>query len=766
MKTYLLLCLTLLTSIICQGRHVTFVTPENQPIASVRCVGYSAGNDSIASWVSDKNGTIEINTTGLGHIIASHPDFNDRTILSRELDSESATVILTPGKELQEVQVEGEYQTIGKESVTYIPLKNQKKAAQDAVKLLSLMAIPQLDVDPVTKAVRTAHGEGVSIFIDYIPATEEDLTGMRTEDVKKVEFYRYPTDARFKGAAYAVNFIMQKYLWGGYTKLTGEENLGINITKGNVYSKMAYKRMTFDLYASEKYYTNRHVGQKNVETFNFTDLHGNGPQTITRTSETESSLERRNTNNVSMRAIYNAENTQITNLVSFNLLNTPHVDRHNLLRYSSDFLPFTESFTNRSFHEWSLGYNGEYYFKFSDQSSLNLTAEYTYGKNRSDMHYLVPDELSIVNNADERVNHMGGVAYHTWRPNGSNKFSTSASARFDWNSIDYTGSSPSRQKFTVGSYSVGQHYDHYFGNKASVGAYLSWYWYINRISGMREDTNSPMYGINASWSPTGKSQFYLDINTATLIAGSSGKSPNILQENELMWYTGTPGVKNAKRIRGSLSYIWYPNNTWQVYADANLFYTRDRLVDIYTPTGPDGTMLRRYGNSGEFYNSNIGMNVTGRFLSNRLVARLRPQVRFLKTTGEYAWRHNEFTCYLNLSYYLGDFYFTGWMITSVKYQDESYPMVFDYGIRYSLGAGWSRGPWNVSAEAYNFAHSSWKAYDGTLRSRYYNVDRTAYELAYHATYTITLTYTIGYGKKIDRGDELRGGGGVGSAILN
>ena len=205
MKTYLLLCLTLLTSIICQGKHVTFVTPEDQPIANVRCVGYSAGNDSIASWVSDKNGTIEINTTGLGHIIASHPDFNDRTILSRELDSESATVILTPGKELQEVQVEGEYQTINNQVATYIPMKNQKKAAQDAVSLLSMMAIPQLSVDPVTNAVKTAQGGDISIFIDYVPAAQGDLTGIKTEDVRKVEVYQRPDDPRFKGADYVVN---------------------------------------------------------------------------------------------------------------------------------------------------------------------------------------------------------------------------------------------------------------------------------------------------------------------------------------------------------------------------------------------------------------------------------------------------------------------------------------------------------------------------------------------------------------------------------
>lgn len=114
--------------------------------------------------------------------------------------------------ELDEVVVEASNQRTSSNLSTYIPVARQKNAASDAIALLSQMAIPQIEVDPVSRSVKTASGQVVSVFIDFLPATSQDLQGMRTQDVKKVEYYLFPTDPRFQGAKYAINFIMQKQL--------------------------------------------------------------------------------------------------------------------------------------------------------------------------------------------------------------------------------------------------------------------------------------------------------------------------------------------------------------------------------------------------------------------------------------------------------------------------------------------------------------------------------------------------------------------------
>ncbi|WP_289872137.1 hypothetical protein [Duncaniella dubosii] len=186
------------------------------------------------------------------------------------------------GQELQEVVVEAQMQRTNAEVSTYIPMARQKNVAQNAVSLLFQMSIPQISVDPVSQAIQTVHGQNVSVFIDFVPATSEDLKGMKTQDVKKVEYYNHPSDARFQGAKYVINFVMQKYEWGGYTKLNANKWFGVNRTEGSVYSKMAYKKMTFDLFADEIYLKNRHTGQNSVENFKFTDLYGQGPITVGR----------------------------------------------------------------------------------------------------------------------------------------------------------------------------------------------------------------------------------------------------------------------------------------------------------------------------------------------------------------------------------------------------------------------------------------------------------------------------------------------------
>lgn len=309
-------------------------------------------------------------------------------------------------QELNEVVVEAANQRTSSNVSTYIPMARQKNAAADAISLLSQMAIPQIEVDPISQAVKTASGQGVSIFIDYLPATIQDLQGMRTQDVKKVEYYLHPNDPRFQGAHYAINFIMQKYEWGGYTKVTANKWFGVNRTEGEVYSKMAYKSMIFDLYADEIYLTNRHGGVSSTETFRFDDLYGKGPQTVQRTSETNSSLYRNNSNDFAFRALYNSDKARISNRISYSLTNVPHNDAVNSLLYSSDLFSPTSATSLTSNHNWALNYNGNVFLTFSPKFSFEAVVMYTFGKNKSNSQYSTGDALTITNNASEDVHNL------------------------------------------------------------------------------------------------------------------------------------------------------------------------------------------------------------------------------------------------------------------------------------------------------------------------------------------------------------------------
>ena len=117
-------------------------------------------------------------------------------------------------RELDEVVVEARNQRLGAEVSTYIPTSKQKNSSQTAADLLNRMAIPQIKISANDNITDLA-GKSVDVFIDFLPASKDDLQGMRMQDVKKVEYYDFPSDPRFQGKAHVINFVMQKYEYGG-----------------------------------------------------------------------------------------------------------------------------------------------------------------------------------------------------------------------------------------------------------------------------------------------------------------------------------------------------------------------------------------------------------------------------------------------------------------------------------------------------------------------------------------------------------------------
>lgn len=667
-------------------------------------------------------------------------------------------------QELDEIVVEASNQRTSSNISTYIPMARQKNAATDAITLLSQMAIPQIEVDPISQAVKTASGQGVSIFIDFLPATAQDLQGMRTQDVKKVEYYLHPTDPRFQGAHYAINFIMQKYEWGGYTKVTANKWFGVNRSEGEVYSKMAYKSMIFDLYADEIYLTNRHGGTGSTETFRFEDLYGNGPQTIQRTSETNSSLYRNNSNDFALRALYNSDKARISNRLSYSLTNIPHDDAVNSLLYSSDLFSTKTATSLTSSHNWAISYNGNFFFTFSPKFSFETEAIYTYGKNKSNSFYTTGDALSITNNASEDVHNLQISPRLYWQLNDKNSLMFYFATSQNWNFIDYLGSSPSHQKYNVGGYLVGAHYDLNL-EKWNVGGEFGWAWEYNHISDSRMNNNFPQANAYATFSPSDKHQIEATWRYGKDVPEASQKSPNMLQQDELMWYQGTPTLSDYSYHSAGLSYIWLPNNKWQLSADGYVYMLGNRCVTIYSPTAPEGTMLRKYVNDGDYRSGMLGISATAKFFGGKLVAKLRPQYWLRKTTGGYASRRNELTCTAQLTYYFGKFYLWGWYMSPSHYQEEQSGIVERTPAKYQVQLGWGDKGWNIRAGVYNFLRTSWESSHQTLTSEYYSFDRKQFSTAQHWRITFAVSYTFGYGKKVDHYDEVGGSGTTGSAIL-
>lgn len=89
---------------------------------------------------------------------------------------------------LDEVVVVAQMQSTSPNVTTYIPSGKQKNATQNAIDLLRHMAIPQIKINPIDNPVTDNTGDGVSLFFNYMPASKEDIEGLHTADVRRIEY--------------------------------------------------------------------------------------------------------------------------------------------------------------------------------------------------------------------------------------------------------------------------------------------------------------------------------------------------------------------------------------------------------------------------------------------------------------------------------------------------------------------------------------------------------------------------------------------------
>ena len=167
-------------------------------------------------------------------------------------------IMRTRTVKLGTVSVEADNSYLYSDRSVYIPTARQKNASQTGADLLDHMSIPQLGLISGGN-VFTSAGKPVAIYIDYLPATESDLKAMRTEDVKKVEYFVYSSDPRLQGNPYVVNFVMQRYEYGGYLKTFGHTNIVSNAV-GELLTNLRFRRknMTYDIMGSTYHYDRKH----------------------------------------------------------------------------------------------------------------------------------------------------------------------------------------------------------------------------------------------------------------------------------------------------------------------------------------------------------------------------------------------------------------------------------------------------------------------------------------------------------------------------
>lgn len=660
-------------------------------------------------------------------------------------------------KELSEVTVVANNQHAGSEKTVYIPDNRQRSAASDGVSLLARMNIPQLDVNPLSETVKTVDSQGVSLFINYHQASREDVAGINPQNVKRVEYYDFPTDPRFMRAQHAVNFVTKEQISGGYTKLSGKERFLVRSGSASVYSKFSYKAMEYYVMLTGEHDDNSHIGNHTIESYKLPD------KTLERLSTTSSGKYRERNLFAGLRAAWNKDdNFSFRSLISIRRNRAPVNNTFGTVEIFPGGGIDDYTYDN----EWSylqLGWENDIYASFEKGWALNGYVQAEYDDNNTGSTYNA-GQISITNNAHE----------HNWSLRGNFQINKAVNEKFSlfanllagggMTNIKYSGSDDAQNNFKpffVGasagvSMSLGKLSGSVDGGFAMESS---------TINGETVNDNYPFTHINLQYAPNQKHSIGIWLQYAAFSPDAAMKNPNMIQQNELLYISGNPDLHCSKHIASNLSYTFLPGNMWQLSVYATMFRIMNRQAPLYLPEAPGGLLVKKYFNDGDYNHGQVGARFSGKFLSGKLAASVAPRLLLYHTTGTNSISRYPFCISANIDYYAGAFFFNIYWGSTSSYVDGETCYYRKLPGEYSASAGWAKNGWNIQISAADIFRSSWIISDDTFQSRWFDSQITQFGADYHRRVSLSVSYTFNYGRKVNTANELRDNGGGASSIL-
>lgn len=671
-------------------------------------------------------------------------------------------------QELKEIVVEGRTQRIVKFGVEYIPDKKTKKTSTDATNLLLQMQIPQLSISPGTTDIKTASGKEVAMYIDYAPASEQDLRGLRPEDVLYVEILNYPDDPRFQSAPHVVNFIMVHYEWGGYTKMSvWGHTLTDDAINGDVYSKLVYKKWTFDANASAEY---RHLGRyKTTQEQIFRNIEYNGnhfDEVIRQSVAGIDYLKRTNSQWASFRATYRNDVNYILHMISFVREAMP-IDRNGLLvSFSREILTNASAVdinTSQSMYPQLKGY---YQFSLPKGNSIVASWNFTYGSTRQNAFYQLSDLAPIINDNNEKIYSPVANLQYSKKFSHSNTFRTSLMTYNTIYNTRYSGSYEGIQKLLSSENMLFLEYMQNWHSGLNLYSRAGVSYVVGRVNGTNvlEQWN-PRLGIQLEYNINDKHSASIEGWWGNSHPKASTANEALVQSNELLWLQGNPDLKNTLFASASASYTYIPTNRLSLSATIEYEGNPNKpAYEFHTVSGLDG-LIRRTVNSGDGHIYSAWISANLRLLDNTLTFRINGQAQRVVMTGCDKQTMN----FIFTSIY-AQYTRNNWSAMLFYQSPQKQLNAWTNGTRtsfkstYGLFLNYSTGDFKAGLQFRNWF--SRNGYATTVfHSPRYDESAEIWDGDLSRNIRLTLTYTISYGKKVNRGGELHQSGKLGSAIL-
>lgn len=662
-------------------------------------------------------------------------------------------------KQLDEIVVTGERGWIDGNTINYIPTRKEKRLADSPASLIKAMHLPMLSVRDGN--IVNGAGNTVAVFINGQRANDIDISTFWPKDVKKVQYVENSNDPLFEGVPYVVNFITSRYLVGGVSKI----NLFQRIPTKGIYtlsSKTTYKKMTFGMKAYYLYSRdNRTIKETDYE---YRDIYydDNFHNLIERHQE-EKSTERANYAECAFNAKYTGSKFIATHTVSMTYDHNPYSTNSGSDRWTDNIFDSSYSWNAEKSKSVSPRVSGNYVYVFSPKWYITGLWQYAYSGNRSRSWNQTCDTDIVYNQYRENVNSCNFSLVPTFLCNSKFSFQLLLTSSLNWFDSRYMGSADTDNNMATQDlisslkiYWIPSKKFYLMVEPGLTGAF-------KQIGDVRNNSVIPTLKVWASYNPGRRFNIGASVSHYTHAASASESNPVLVKASELMWSMGNPYLKNGRYWDMTVSANHILSNAFSMAYALVYHHSNNDIISTYTPADQTtGGLVRQMTNAGPAYQLYGKVSFRLSLLDNNLSLGASPK-----------WQYDHFSS--------GQFRAFNWVSASadVDYTIGDFQISAEYdGPRKDIDSAgreknWYQDCWNASvvygsdnirleARVYDIFNKRARSKTEFVSPNYLtrlNLMEIGREVS------ISLTYTFGYGKKIDRDIDIDSGAATESSIL-
>ncbi len=747
--------------------HGRAIDSDNEPVAAARIMLLAPGDSAVITYgLTDEEGRFTIPCDNRQVIVkAGCIGYKTAYKLCNSFAVGDIVMESLP-IQLGSVTVVADKASLYSDKSIFRPTQQQRKSSQTATELLNRMAIPQINARLGSESLSTVTGQPIAIYIDYVPASASELRMMRTTDVKSVEYLEFPTDPRFQGSSYVINFRMQKYEYGGYIKTLASESLIANSGLAQTNARLQRNKMTFDVMGYGYYMDNRHIGFDRTETFRLPSDDNGRTETFQRRQSTESSHFTTRNFETSVRALYNADKITANTQIAFGGENTPRNNQSGITRYTPSTVhensEFSSTADNRSKY---LSYNGYYYFSLPHGNSLTAQLDYQYSRTAQSSMYEETGFSPIANGAHDNTNSGSARITYNQTFGRAHSIKVSGYGLYETNRTAYSGSLSTLDRASTKSAQAGAGYN--FNNKDFSGSLgFGWDWVQTALNDNEAYAAFPYADAFLNYSINRKNSFNIGFHYSVWPPSSNYKSDKVIQVSPFMRHTGNPHLKSHRSFDFGFNYTFVPTQRFNMTAFGYAWLVGNRAAFVYKAT-PEGILRTIEQPIGRLSHYTYGINASTTQLNGNLQLSGQVAHLYVRDGAPFEVTHSQISYYLQAMYYAGQFNF------AIAYQSPEGTINYDSmagtwwkkKCNLTFQAGWSNSVWNLQLTAQNLQRWNWVTSRDAMESASYSVASRNLGPDAHALIKLSATYTFGFGKKVDRSNDISKQSGASSGIL-